>query len=135
MAYSGDGGKLAMTRTIFDSNFLFADNYGAAVVEADAAGGSAVRLQECTFAGKPPGETLPRLLADNRGVEEEAVFYSDSEDPVVCVYEGAGQVEPPPECKNDVPKVLQESADKFLSGCSAWLITIQEVRNNQFPTA
>lgn len=128
MAYAGDGGKLAFTRTVFDTNNLFADNYGAAVVEADGEGGSAVRLQGCTFSGKPPGDIHPRLLADNRGFDDVATFYSDEEDPPVCTYTGLDQSSLPQNCISTAPKSLEDSEVMFLSGNSAWLVETQEVR-------
>lgn len=128
MAYVGGGGTLALTRAVFDTNNLFADNYGAAVVESDASGGSTVRLQESTFKGKPPEDLLPRLLADNRGSSDVATFYSDAEDPLVCAYEGAEQAAPPPQCVDTAPKSLESlEAGEFLSASSAWLIATQEV--------
>lgn len=123
-----------MTRTVLDANNLFADNYGASVVEADGDGDSAVRLQGCTFSGKPPGDILPRLLADNRGTDGVAEFFSDSEVPEVCTFEGDDPSTTPPLCEISVPKQL-DATEGFLNRSSGWLVETQKVRYSLYAIA
>ena len=92
--------RASLVQCTFAGNTLFPDDYGAAVIVADASSGyPRVRLEGCTFSNNTPS-TLPTLLANNRGADvgDEALFYSDSASPSVCTYEGDDVSSTPPPC-------------------------------------
>ena len=103
------------------------EDFGAAVIKADAGAPQQVRLEGCTFSNNTPS-TLPTLLADHRGTVNEAVFYSDSPSPSVCTYEGDDASSTPPPCVDSSPLALDAAGADFLTPTDAWFVEVQQVR-------
>lgn len=138
--------------TLVDNNIIpFAK--GSAVIQADsyddAFRDTEVRLEGCTFGNNSFGEisfsdptftntsaAMATLLADNREDEvQQAVFYSDSQSPAVCVYEGHNQSSIPPPCDMSKPKPLSRAKDVFLTPFTPWLLSVKQVRGPQNPAS
>ena len=121
--------RVSLVQCTFAGNTLFADDSDAAVIEAYASENSPqVRLEGCTFSNNTPS-TLPTLLADHReaGVDDEAVFYSDSPSPALCTYTG-DHASPTPPCVDNIPLSLEEADANFLTTTNAWFMEVQQVR-------
>ena len=126
---AGFDARVSLVQCTFAGNTLFPEDFGAAVIEAEAFfGSSQVTLEGCTISNNTPS-TLPTLLADNReaDVRNEAVFYSDSSSPSVCMYEGDDTSSTPP-CVDSSPLALDEAGADFLTPTDAWFVEVQQVR-------
>lgn len=125
VAYTQMGGTLSLVDCNFEGNNLFPSDYGAAVIQANAA---AVRMEGCTFNDNSP-TSVPILLADNSdSATANGVFYSDSTSPSVCMYVAAYKgAQTPPPCEHSSPKTLIEARSGFLTGSDAWLLDMQQV--------
>ena len=127
------GGTVSMVGCAFDHNTLFEEDSGAAIIQADGEiekGGMQVRLDGCTFTNNTLN-ALPTLLAENRGAlaNATAAFFSDAEEPDVCVFEGPDLATGVPDCVNSAPLPLDEAGDGFLSDDDEWLEETQLVRS------
>lgn len=119
--------SLYLLNSEFDGNTLFPGDKGAAVIMADADGSSkvSVKLQGVSFRQTSP-ISFPNLLADNRDDHGEAVFYSNSSIPQVCVYEGSE--EETPSCRFESAQSLTSASPDFISASSNFLVLTQQVR-------
>ena len=126
------GGAVSLVRCTFDDNNLFEDDGGAAIIQADGEvdkGGMQVRLEGCTFTNNTLN-ALPTLLAENRGAPANATaaFFSDAEEPAVCVFEGPDLATGLPACVTTPARLLEEAGDGFLTNDTDWFEDVQQVR-------
>lgn len=110
----GNSGHVSLENCSFTGNEIYNNNYGAAVVQAnalaDADGSTEVRLQGCSFSDNSPS-TLPVLLADNRaGDRSKGLSFSDDA-LLVCSYEGPMKGQPLPPRVYSAPAALGSSGD------------------------
>lgn len=129
------GSLVALKSCDFLFNTILPFDKGSAVIQVDsyddAFRDTAVRLEDCTF--NITSSETPVLLLDNREDEvQEAVIYSDSSFPPVCIYEGKNQSSAPPACIMAQPSPLSQADDVFISPSSDWLVQVQQVRTNSF---
>ena len=120
---------MSLVNCSFTGNEIYSNNYGAAVVQAnalaDADGSTEVRLQGCSFSDNSPS-TLPVLLADNRaGDRNKGLFFSDDAAVLVCSYEGPMKGQPLPPCVYSAPAALGSAGDgnQFLDASGLEMLT------------